>query len=102
MRDGAGRPIVAVTGMGVITSLGAGKAENWQKAEKTLLDLVKSRGMNYSAEEGEAAFYGPKIDFVVRNCIGREWQLGTVQLDYNMPLRFELTYTGATTPSTPR
>jgi threonyl-tRNA synthetase len=71
-----------------------GKAENWQKAEQTLLELVKSRGMNYSAEEGEAAFYGPKIDFVVRDCIGREWQLGTVQLDYNLPERFELEYTG--------
>jgi threonyl-tRNA synthetase len=51
--------------------------------------------MNYSAEEGEAAFYGPKIDFVVRDCIGREWQLGTVQLDYNLPERFGLEYIGA-------
>ena len=50
--------------------------------------------MNYSAEPGEAAFYGPKIDFVVRDCIGREWQLGTVQLDYNLPKRFELEYVG--------
>jgi threonyl-tRNA synthetase len=50
--------------------------------------------MNYTAELGEAAFYGPKIDFVVRDCIGREWQLGTVQLDYNLPKRFELEYTG--------
>ncbi|HTU21528.1 MAG TPA: threonine--tRNA ligase [Gemmataceae bacterium] len=71
-----------------------GKAENWEKAEQTLLALVKSRGMNYSAEEGEAAFYGPKIDFVVRDCIGREWQLGTVQLDYNLPERFGLEYIG--------
>ncbi|MGH7169334.1 MAG: threonine--tRNA ligase, partial [Gemmataceae bacterium] len=71
-----------------------GKAENWEKAEQALLSLVKSRGMNYSAEEGEAAFYGPKIDFVVRDCIGREWQLGTVQLDYNLPKRFDLEYTG--------
>jgi threonyl-tRNA synthetase len=69
-----------------------GKAENWEKAEQILLSLVKSRGMNYSAEEGEAAFYGPKIDFVVRDCIGREWQLGTVQLDYNLPERFSLEY----------
>src|SRR5205814_4435595 len=59
-----------------------------------LLDLVKSRGMNFAAEEGEAAFYGPKIDFVVKDCIGREWQLGTVQLDYNLPKRFELEYVG--------
>ena len=51
--------------------------------------------MNYTAEPGEAAFYGPKIDFVVRDCIGREWQLGTVQLDYNLPERFELEYIGA-------
>jgi threonyl-tRNA synthetase len=51
--------------------------------------------MNYTAEEGEAAFYGPKIDFVVRDCIGREWQLGTVQLDYNLPERFDLSYVGA-------
>jgi threonyl-tRNA synthetase len=71
-----------------------GSAENWQKAEKTLLELVRSRGMNYSAEVGEAAFYGPKIDFVVRDCIGREWQLGTVQLDYNLPERFGLEYIG--------
>lgn len=71
-----------------------GKAENWEKAEQELLSLVKSRGMNYSAEPGEAAFYGPKIDFVVRDCIGREWQLGTVQLDYNLPERFNLEYIG--------
>jgi threonyl-tRNA synthetase len=71
-----------------------GDAADWDKAEQTLLDVVRSRGMNYSAEPGEAAFYGPKIDFVVRDCIGREWQLGTVQLDYNLPKRFELEYTG--------
>jgi threonyl-tRNA synthetase len=72
-----------------------GAAEDWDRAEKTLIALVKSRGMNYTAEPGEAAFYGPKTDFVVRDCIGREWQLGTVQLDYNLPKRFELEYTGA-------
>src|SRR5262249_7982346 len=72
-----------------------GDAEDWDRAEKTLLEVVKARGMNYTAEPGEAAFYGPKIDFVVRDCIGREWQLGTVQLDYNLPKRFELEYTGA-------
>jgi threonyl-tRNA synthetase len=71
-----------------------GSAENWDKAEKTLLQLVRARGMNHTAEPGEAAFYGPKIDFVVRDCIGREWQLGTVQLDYNLPERFELEYIG--------
>ncbi len=71
-----------------------GKVENWEKAEQALLSLVKSRGMNFSAEVGEAAFYGPKTDFVVRDCIGREWQLGTVQLDYNLPERFGLEYIG--------
>jgi threonyl-tRNA synthetase len=72
-----------------------GDPEDWEKAESTLLNLVQARGMNYTAERGEAAFYGPKIDFVVRDCIGREWQLGTVQLDYNLPKRFNLEYTGA-------
>ncbi|MCI0740826.1 MAG: threonine--tRNA ligase [Gemmataceae bacterium] len=72
-----------------------GEAADWDSAEKAILDVVKSTGMNYSAEPGEAAFYGPKIDFVVKDCIGREWQLGTVQLDYNLPKRFDLEYTGA-------
>jgi threonyl-tRNA synthetase len=79
-----------------------GDPADWDKAERTLIELVKSRGMNYSAEKGEAAFYGPKIDFVVRDCIGREWQLGTVQLDYNLPKRFQLEYTGKdNTPHVP-
>jgi threonyl-tRNA synthetase len=72
-----------------------GKPELWERAEQTLIKLVSELGMNYSAEKGEAAFYGPKIDFVVRDCIGREWQLGTVQLDYNLPERFGLEYVGA-------
>jgi threonyl-tRNA synthetase len=72
-----------------------GEPDDWEKAEKTLVELVAGRGMKYTAEKGEAAFYGPKIDFVVRDCIGREWQLGTVQLDYNLPKRFELEYVGA-------
>ncbi len=72
-----------------------GDPSDWDKAEQNLIEIVKGRGMNYSAQEGEAAFYGPKIDFVVRDCIGREWQLGTVQLDYNLPKRFELEYIGA-------
>ncbi len=71
-----------------------GSDENWESAQRILLDVVRSVGMNYAAEEGEAAFYGPKIDFVVRDCIGREWQLGTVQLDYNLPERFELEFVG--------
>ena len=72
-----------------------GSDEDWNNAEASLIRVVKSLGMEYTAEEGEAAFYGPKIDFVVRDCIGREWQLGTVQLDYNLPKRFDLEYTGA-------
>jgi threonyl-tRNA synthetase len=72
-----------------------GSDEDWNTAQQALECIVKSLGMNYSAEEGEAAFYGPKIDFVVKDCIGREWQLGTVQLDYNLPKRFELEYVGA-------
>jgi threonyl-tRNA synthetase len=72
-----------------------GSEEDWNHAERVLLDIVKNLGMNYTPEEGEAAFYGPKIDFVVRDCIGREWQLGTVQLDYILPNRFELEYIGA-------
>lgn len=72
-----------------------GSAENWQRAEQTLLKIVSALSLNYTAEPGEAAFYGPKIDFVVRDCIGREWQLGTVQLDYNLPERFGLEYIGA-------
>jgi threonyl-tRNA synthetase len=72
-----------------------GSDEDWNNAERNLIDIVKALGMNYTAEPGEAAFYGPKIDFVVRDCIGREWQLGTVQLDYNLPKRFELEYVGA-------
>jgi threonyl-tRNA synthetase len=72
-----------------------GNPDDWTVAENTLIDVVKKLGMNYSAEPGEAAFYGPKIDFVVRDCIGREWQLGTVQLDYNLPKRFNLEYIGA-------
>lgn len=72
-----------------------GNPANWDKAEATLIDIVKKSGMNHTLEPGEAAFYGPKIDFVVRDCIGREWQLGTVQLDYNLPDRFQLEYIGA-------
>lgn len=72
-----------------------GDAEDWDRAQQALEAIVKNLGMNYAAEPGEAAFYGPKIDFVVKDCIGREWQLGTVQLDYNLPKRFDLEYIGA-------
>jgi threonyl-tRNA synthetase len=72
-----------------------GPPELWEKAEQTLLEVAKTAGLSYSVGVGEAAFYGPKIDFLVKDCIGREWQLGTVQLDYNLPARFELEYAGS-------
>ena len=72
-----------------------GQAEKWDRAENALRDAAKTLGVDYSEEPGEAAFYGPKIDFVVKDVIGREWQLGTVQVDYNLPERFDLHYIGA-------
>ncbi|OAM90943.1 threonine--tRNA ligase [Termitidicoccus mucosus] len=72
-----------------------GKAENWDKAEAACRAAAQTLGVPFTEEPGEAAFYGPKIDFVVKDVIGREWQLGTVQVDYNLPLRFDLTYIGA-------
>lgn len=72
-----------------------GSEENWQKAEAALRRVLEESGLPFSEAEGEAAFYGPKADFMVRDCIGRQWQLGTVQLDYNLPERFQLEYTGA-------
>src|SRR5919197_6301011 len=67
----------------------------WEKAEAALLRALESRGLEYDLNEGEGAFYGPKIDLHMTDRIGRSWQLGTVQLDYYMPERFELAYTGA-------
>jgi threonyl-tRNA synthetase len=72
-----------------------GSEENWAKAEAALRRVLEESGLNFHAEEGEAAFYGPKADFMVRDCIGRQWQLGTVQLDYNLPERFQLEYVGS-------
>ena len=72
-----------------------GDSEKWDKAEQACRDAAVSLGVEFAEEEGEAAFYGPKIDFVVRDVIGREWQLGTVQVDYNLPERFDLAYAGA-------
>ncbi len=72
-----------------------GSAENWHLAEDALRTVLREEGFDYTEAENEAAFYGPKIDFIVRDVIGRDWQLGTVQVDYNLPERFELTYTGA-------
>ncbi len=66
----------------------------WRRAEENIRSVVAELGMNYSEEPGEAAFYGPKIDFIVKDCLGREWQLGTIQVDYNLPERFELEYIG--------
>lgn len=71
-----------------------GTAENWDKAEAACREAAKTLGVAFTEEPGEAAFYGPKIDFVVRDVIGREWQLGTVQVDYNLPIRFDLSYIG--------
>ena len=69
-----------------------GDASNWEQAERAILSAVQDLGMDYTVAEGEAAFYGPKLDFLVRDSIGREWQLGTVQVDYNLPERFALEY----------
>jgi threonyl-tRNA synthetase len=71
-----------------------GSNESWDKAEAACLTAAKSLGVAFSSEPGEAAFYGPKIDFVVKDVIGREWQLGTVQVDYQMGNRFDLSYIG--------
>jgi threonyl-tRNA synthetase len=72
-----------------------GEPEAWDKAETALREAVKTLEVDYEEELGEAAFYGPKIDFVVKDVIGREWQLGTVQVDYNLPERFDLSYVGS-------
>ena len=72
-----------------------GDPENWDKAEAALRTAAERLGVPFEEEEGEAAFYGPKIDFVVKDVIGREWQLGTVQVDYNLPVRFDLSYIGS-------
>ena len=71
-----------------------GQPEIWDAAEDALRQAVRSSEMRFSEEPGEAAFYGPKVDFIVKDCIGREWQLGTVQVDYNLPKRFKLSYVG--------
>jgi threonyl-tRNA synthetase len=72
-----------------------GKPEQWDRAEQACMAAAQSLGVPFTKEPGEAAFYGPKIDFVVKDVIGREWQLGTVQVDYQLPERFDLTYIGA-------
>ncbi len=72
-----------------------GTDENWEKAEQAIIEAAQEKGLKTIVEYGEAAFYGPKLDFMVKDAIGRRWQLGTIQVDYNLPERFELEYTGA-------
>ena len=72
-----------------------GTDENWEKAEQAIIEAAEEKGLKTIVEYGEAAFYGPKLDFMVKDAIGRRWQLGTIQVDYNLPERFELEYTGA-------
>ena len=72
-----------------------GSEENWEKAENAIIEAAQEKGLNTVVEYGEAAFYGPKLDFMVKDAIGRKWQLGTIQVDYNLPERFDLEYTGA-------
>jgi len=72
-----------------------GSDENWDKAEKAIIDAAAEKGLKTVVELGEAAFYGPKLDFMVKDALGRKWQLGTIQVDYNLPERFELEYTGS-------
>lgn len=72
-----------------------GSDENWEKAERAIIEAATEKGLNTVVETGEAAFYGPKLDFMVKDALGRKWQLGTIQVDYNLPERFELEYTGA-------
>ena len=72
-----------------------GSVENWEKAEQAIINAAKDKGLNYVVESGEAAFYGPKLDFMVKDALGRSWQLGTIQVDYNLPERFDLSYKGS-------
>ena len=72
-----------------------GSDENWEKAERAIIEACEEKGLKAKAVLGEAAFYGPKLDFMVKDAIGRRWQLGTIQVDYNLPERFGLEYTGA-------
>ena len=72
-----------------------GNPKNWEKAEQAIINAAQDKGLNYVIETGEAAFYGPKLDFIVNDALGRKWQLGTIQVDYNLPERFNLTYKGS-------
>ncbi|TXE07006.1 threonine--tRNA ligase [Seonamhaeicola algicola] len=72
-----------------------GDVANWEKAEQAIINAASDKGLDYIVEEGEAAFYGPKLDFMVKDALGRKWQLGTIQVDYNLPERFDLSYKGS-------
>jgi len=72
-----------------------GSIENWEKAEQAIINAAKDKGLDYVIKSGEAAFYGPKLDFMIKDALGRNWQLGTIQVDYTLPERFELTYKGS-------
>jgi len=72
-----------------------GKVENWDKSEKAIIEACEEKGLKTITQKGEAAFYGPKLDFMIKDALGRSWQLGTIQVDYNLPERFNLEYTGA-------
>jgi threonyl-tRNA synthetase len=72
-----------------------GTSENWDLAEQAIISAAKEKNLDYIVETGEAAFYGPKLDFMVKDALGRQWQLGTIQVDYNLPERFDLTYKGS-------
>ncbi|MGB5386734.1 MAG: threonine--tRNA ligase [Eudoraea sp.] len=72
-----------------------GSIENWDKAENAIINAAEEKNLDFVIEKGEAAFYGPKLDFMVKDALGRNWQLGTIQVDYNLPERFELTYKGS-------
>jgi len=72
-----------------------GKVENWDKSEKAIIEACEEKGLKTITQRGEAAFYGPKLDFMIKDALGRSWQLGTIQVDYNLPERFNLEYTGA-------
>jgi threonyl-tRNA synthetase len=72
-----------------------GSDENWEKSEQAIINASNEKGLKTIVEYGEAAFYGPKLDFMVKDALNRSWQLGTIQVDYNLPERFELEYTGS-------
>ena len=72
-----------------------GSVENWERAEEAIIGAAREKGLDFVIEPGEAAFYGPKLDFMVKDALGRQWQLGTIQVDYNLPERFDLTYKGS-------